>query len=161
MDISAEEKEIIFQTTKLLLYNYDQPWKKKGDSFFFGVGMGSYNGAETCDLVWLYLLWQTRHLGLNMGLFNFRDDGLAVSSKTARQTEVINKELCKILKENGLQITIETNSKVVDFLDVTNNLSDGTYRPYMKPNNNPLYINKQGNQPQMFWITYPWLQRKG
>ena len=115
---------------------------------FFYVGMGSYDGAESCDLVGLYLLWQTRHLGLHMGLF--RVDGLAVSSKTARQTEVIRKELCKILKEKELQITLEANSKVVDFLDVTINLSDGTYRPYMKPNNNPLYINKQSIQPQKF-----------
>ena len=144
VDISEEEKEIIFQAKKSLLYNDDQPWKKKGGSFF-DVGMGSYDGAETCDIVGLYLLWQTRHLGLNMGLF--RDDGLAVSSKTARQTELIKKELCKIFKENGLQITIEANSKVVDFLDVTLNLNDGTYRPYMKPNNNPLYINKQSNHP--------------
>ena len=67
--------------------------------------MGSYDGAETCDLV--DLLFQCRHLGLDMGVF--RDDGLAVSSKTPRQIELIKKELCNIFKANGLQITIEAN----------------------------------------------------
>ena len=31
--------------------------------------------------------------------------------------------------------------KIVDFLDVTFNLDDGTYKPFMKPNDSPLYIN--------------------
>ena len=86
VNISEEDKEIIFQSKKALLYNKDQPWKKKGQSFF-DVGMSSYDGAETCDLVGLYLLYQTQHLGLDMGLF--RDDGLAASNKTAIQTEIL------------------------------------------------------------------------
>ena len=35
--------------------------------------------------------------------------------------------------------------KIVDFLDVTFNLDDGTYKPFMKPNDSPLYININSN----------------
>lgn len=35
----------------------------------------------------------------------------------------------------------------MDFLDVTFNLNDGTYKPFMKPNNRPLYVHKESNHP--------------
>ena len=37
--------------------------------------------------------------------------------------------------------------KVVDYLDVPFNLSDGTYKPYHKPDNKINYINVQSNHP--------------
>ena len=37
---------------------------------------------------------------------------------------------------------IKTNSKDVEFLDITFNLSNGLYKPYKKPNDPLLYINK-------------------
>ena len=37
--------------------------------------------------------------------------------------------------------------KVVNFLDVTLNLADGTYRPYRKPNDTPVYVHSQSNHP--------------
>ena len=33
--------------------------------------------------------------------------------------EAVKKEMCKIFKKHNLQITIEANKKVVDFLDLT------------------------------------------
>ena len=50
-------------------------------------------------------------------------------------------------KDNGLKITIEANSKSVDFLDVNFNLTNNTFSPYLKPNNKPLYVNMQSNHP--------------
>ena len=41
----------------------------------------------------------------------------------------------------------ETGLNQVDFLDVTLRLKDGSYRPYRKPNDKPLYINKLSNHP--------------
>ena len=35
--------------------------------------------------------------------------------------------------------------KVVNYLDVTQNLNDGSYKPYHKPNNEILYITKESN----------------
>ena len=107
--------------------------------------MGSFDGAETCELVGLYLLYQLRHLDIDVGIY--RDDGLAVSRKTPRQTELIKKELCRIFADNKLRITVEANKKSVDFLDITLDLRSGIYEPYMKPNNTPIYVHKHSNHP--------------
>ena len=55
--------------------------------------------------------------------------------------------MCKIFKHNSLQITIEANKKVVDFLDITLDLRTAIYKPYKKPNSNITYIHKQSNHP--------------
>ena len=107
--------------------------------------MGSYDGAETCELVGTYILSQLQHLDINIGLH--RDDGLAVAHKTPRQTELIKKEICRIFKENNLKITIEANRKTVNFLDISMDLRSETYQPYMKPNSIPLYIHRESNHP--------------
>ena len=51
---------------------------------------GSYDGAETCELVGSFLLSQLQNLDLNIGLY--RDDGLAISNAAPRDTENIKKE---------------------------------------------------------------------
>ena len=107
--------------------------------------MGSYDGAETCELVGLYILSQLQHLDIDVGLY--MDDGLAVCKKTPRETELIKKEICKVFASNKLKITIEANLKIVDFLYITMNLTSGTYKPFMKPNNNPLYVHRKSNHP--------------
>ena len=42
-------------------------------------------------------------------------------------------------------IEIKTNLHIVDFLDVTFNLLDGTYKPYKKQNDQILYVNTHQN----------------
>ena len=49
---------------------------------------------------------------------------------------------------NGLKIEIEANLTVVDYLDVTLNLLENTHKPYMKPNDVPLYVHSQSNHPR-------------
>ena len=107
--------------------------------------MGSYDGAETCELIGLYLLSQLQTLDINVGLY--RDDGLATCQKSPRETEQIKKEICKIFANNKLRITIEANLKTVDFLDITMDLRSTIYKPFMKPNNTPLYVHKESNHP--------------
>ena len=42
------------------------------------------------------------------------------------------------------------NLNVVDFLDIQFNLKTNSYKPYMKPNSVPVYINKNSNHlPQV------------
>ena len=53
----------------------------------------------------------------------------------------------EIVKAYGLRITADINHQSVNFLDITLNLSDGTYAPHTKPNNVPLYINRNSNHP--------------
>ena len=62
-----------------------------------------------------------------------------------QQMERTRKNIVKIFKDVGFGIDIETNSKVVDFLDITFNLNNGIYKPYKKSNDRPLYINKSSN----------------
>ena len=52
-------------------------WIKKGDDTVFDVIMGSFDGAEICELIGLYLLDKLSSLigRKNVGLY--RDDGLA------------------------------------------------------------------------------------
>ena len=101
--ISDEDKEIIIQSSKSLLYDKDCPWSKQGDSDF-DISMGSFHGAEACELVGLFILSKPLYLNLNLGLF--RDDALGVCQLTPRQVEIKKKEICKILKNIKLSITI-------------------------------------------------------
>ena len=57
------------------------------------------------------------------------------------------KEMCKIFKKHDLQITIEANKQVADFLDLTLDLRTSVYKPFKKPNKNIPYIHKQSNHP--------------
>ena len=47
----------------------------------------------------------------------------------------------------ALNMVIKANHQVLDFLDVTLDLTSGEYRPYNKPNNTPLYVHKESNHP--------------
>ena len=75
--ITAEERNIIIQAKNSLLTNKQQQWQKKSSSTF-DVTMGSFDGAETCELVGGFLLSQLQtKFGDKIGLY--RDDGLAVT----------------------------------------------------------------------------------
>ena len=108
--------------------------------------MGSYDGAEICDIVGLYMLSQLQNLNLDIGLY--RDDGLAVGNQNPREMDKIKDKICKVFKENELSITINANQKVVDFLDVTLDLHSGLYKPFSKPNDTPVYVNRNSNHPR-------------
>ena len=115
-------------------------WIKKNNSSF-DVTMGSYDGAEVCELVGLFILnglcneYGKESIGL------YRDDGLAIFRNiSGPQTERIRKNITRHFKKHGLKITIQTNLKIVNYLDVTFNLSNGSYYPYRKPSNLPLAL---------------------
>ena len=58
------------------------------------------------------------------------------------------KKICQIFRNNELKITIEANSKRVNYLDVTFDLETGLHKPYMKPNEEPVYVHRESNHPQ-------------
>ena len=84
-DISDEEISIIKHARKSLLFNDGRPRIKNNNSNLFDVTMGSYDGAEICELVGLFIL---NHLGKKFGKKNiglYKDDGLAIiKSRSAR-----------------------------------------------------------------------------
>ena len=58
-----------------------------------------------------------------------------------------NKNNSKDFKDKGLQIIIKCNLKIVDYLDLTLNLNDGTYHPFHKTNEETTYIHVESNHP--------------
>ena len=110
--------------------------------------MGSYDGAEVCELFrTLVLSTLTNSIPKeNSGLY--RDDGLILTrDENGQITDRIRKEVIKMFEEIGFKIKIQTNLKFLDFLDITFNLSNARYKPYRKPNNNLLYANTSSNHP--------------
>ena len=108
----------------------------------FDVTMGSFDGAEVCELVGLYLLDKLSHLTGKENTGLYRDDGLsAIRCSSARRFDKLRKDITEFFKGEGLSITIEINLQVTDFLDATFDLPNGKYFPYRKPNNDLLYIN--------------------
>ena len=147
-DICDEEFDTIMQCRKTFLFNNGEPWVKKGEKENFDVAMGSYDGAEICELVGLYLLHQmtsgkepifkVEDVGL------YRDDCLAIIKGSAR---VIEKKVKVLFMKENLKIVVEPSAQTTDFLDVKLNLSTREYRPFRKPNDNPIYINAKSNHP--------------
>ena len=152
--ITESDKNIIQQAKNSILVSKNEKWCKKSTTTF-DVTMGSYDGAETCELVGLYMLnlINTKVTKGNFGLY--RDDGLGVVNTSPQETERIKKQLCAIFKEQDLAITIEANKKIVNYLDITLNLTTGEYHPYAKPNNITQYVNKNSNHPPSIIANIP------
>ena len=113
--------------------------------------MGSFDGAEVCELVGIYILCFLAKLINKKDCGLYRDDGLLIlRNVNGHQIDWMRKSIIKTLKDIGFAIDVETNLKIVDFLDITFNLNNGTYRPYKKPNDLLLYIKKSWNHPR--WI---------
>ena len=110
--------------------------------------MGSYDGAEICELVGLYLLEELTNIIPKESVGLYRDDGLAILPNTSGpETERLKKKIRKLFKNNNLKITIEAGMHQTDFLDVTFNASTGKYWPFRKPNSILQYIHTQSNHP--------------
>ena len=147
-EISDEEADIILHCKKSLLFHNNEVWTKTNNNTHFDVTMGSLDGAETYELVGLYLLNSLRKeiAQENVGLY--RDDGLIIVKKANGHTlDSLRKRIIRIFKNEGLKITIEANLTTTDFLDVTLDLNSGKYFPYRKPNDKPIYVNTKSNHP--------------
>ena len=110
--------------------------------------MGSFDGAQVCDLVGIYILSLLSKFISSSDIGLYRDDGLIVLRKqSGRQIDQTRKKIIDCFKSIDFQIDIQTNLAEVDFLDVTFNLKNATYRPYKKPNDKISYIHTSSNHP--------------
>ena len=85
--------------------------------------MGSFDGAEICELVGLYIQSNLENIlpKINFGLY--RDDGLILLRKpNGQQMDEKRKIIIKSFKDIAFSVDIQTNLKEVDFLDITLNL---------------------------------------
>ena len=75
----------------------------------------------------------------NIGLD--RDDGLGIfKNMSGPEVDRKKKEVVKLFKNNGLSITIKTNIKTADFLDIHFDLVREIHQPYKKPNDDPFFV---------------------
>ena len=148
-DVPDSTVNIINLARKSLVFdNKKTAWEKKGESPSFDVTMGSFDGAEVCELVGLYMLNKLGNVVSSENIGLYRDDGLAViENANGPKMDRTRKSIIKIFQEEGLSITIETNLLATDFLDVSFDLRNSKYCPYRKPNSKPLYINSKSNHP--------------
>ena len=90
-NVSEQDIKIIMHARKSLFWQ-ENTLGKKDTKGTFDVTMGSYDGAEVCELVGAYILntLATKHDKEQIGLY--RDDGLAVfKDVTGSQAERIKK----------------------------------------------------------------------
>ena len=144
--ISESDRKAIFEARKSLLYFDGSFWSKKSNPSF-DVPMGAFDGAEICDICGLYILAQLDKLNLNVSFGSYKDDGLAACRATPRVAEKYKKQICETFRKLGLQITIEANKKSVQFLDAEFNLEEGSFKPFLKPGDKPVYVNARSNHP--------------
>ena len=137
---------VLYSLQICFVFSRNTTLSKKTSKSLFDVTMGSFDGAETCELVGLYLLSKIpQEYSNDIGLY--RDDGLAAFDKTPREIENIKKHICKIFNDHSLKLTIEANKKCVNYLDITLDLRSASYKPYMKPGNTPQYVHCDSNHP--------------
>ena len=146
--ITEKEIRTIFHCRKSLLFFNDEAWKKKNTHDCFDVTMGSFDGAEICELVGIFIIHKLSSIinKNNMGLY--RDDGLMIlRNMTKRTADIKRKEIIQIFKNVGFDIDISINMTSADFLDITMDLISNTYKPYKKPNDHLQYIHTSSNHP--------------
>ena len=147
--ISENELRTINHCRKSLLFSNNVAWKKNKSHDSFDVTMGSFDGAEICELVGIYILNDLSKITDKRNIGLYRDDGLAIfRNLKSKDADSIRKEIIKIFKEIGFDIEINIDLKSVDFLDLTLDLNTGTYRPYKKPNDKLSYVHTSSNHPQ-------------
>ena len=110
--------------------------------------MGSYDGAKLCEFIGTCLLEQlyTKINNNDCGLY--KDDCLMIQEYiNVQQIDQLRKKIRKIFKEIDFKTDIETNFKIADFLHVTVNMINSSYKSCKKPNDTLLYINGNSNHP--------------
>ena len=108
----------------------------------------AHTTAPICELVGIFKLFKFQQLNKIKNFDLYRDDGLAVvKNMSGPQLEKVKKEMQVLFKKFGLNLIIECNKTTVDYLDITLNLLDGTYKPYQKPENTLQHFHKESNHP--------------
>ena len=147
--VTNDEREIVMHARNSLLYHDGSYWSKKSGDLF-DVGMGSNDGAETSEVVGLYILdLISKNLEVNKKYYGiYRDDGIMIiNNANGPKIERIRKKLHNVFSEIGLKITTQISDITANYLDITLNLRDMSYKPYHKPNDHLIYINTKSNHP--------------
>ena len=105
------------------------------------VATGAYGGAEVCGLVGTFLLDKISKKYDQNSIDLYHDNRLSLfKNKSDTQLEKIKKNLQKTFKDFGLKILAEPNIRIVNYLDVTLNLNNGSFKPYHIPDDIIQYL---------------------
>ena len=110
--------------------------------------MRAYDGAEVCELEGSFLLnsLANKFDKNNVGLY--RDDKLAVFKNiNGNHADKIRKEFYQFFYPNWLSLEIECDLETVNYLDITLDVNNGTYKLYHKPDNEIIYVYAKSNHP--------------
>ena len=108
--------DVIFHSRKSLLYHNDDPWVKKDTSVEFDFTMGSYDSAEVCEIVGLFMLDMLSKLFEKNSIGLYRDDGLSIfRNYNGHQSDKVRKDLTKLFKKYQLDLDIKCNFKTEDY----------------------------------------------
>ena len=89
--------------------------KKGGTGGIFDVAMGAYDDAEVCELAGTFLLEKISEICNKNNIGLYRDDGLpSFRNKSGTQLEKMKKKLQRLFKAYDLEITAESNLKIVN-----------------------------------------------
>ena len=108
----------------------------------FDVPMGGYDSAQIADLMGLHILNTLSKIvdPIHIGLYH-DDSILYVPTSGSPKRSSRLKKIIRPFKFLGYKIEISSNIKIAIFPDVTLNLSDNSYTPFLKTNQYPSYIN--------------------
>ena len=82
----------------------------------------------------------------NIGLY--RDDGLSVfKNNNGHQNDKVRKEMTDLFRQNHPNLEIKCNLKIVDYLNITFDLTTVLFKSYNKTNNIPQHVNAKSNHP--------------
>ena len=109
--IPDEHITIIKHAHKSLLFYREKTWIKKNHDSLFDVTMGSYDGAEICEFVGLFLLNNLAERFGKESVGLYRDDGLLILKGTGgRQADLARKDLHCMFNEFDLKVTAQINN---------------------------------------------------
>ena len=142
--------KMISGSRKSILFHDNKPWIKKLNNQPFDVTMGSFDSAKVCELVSAPILSQLSNIIKNTDMGLYGDDGQIITrNPNGPKLDSHRKRISNALKLLGFKITIYTNLKILNFLDVTLNLKKGIFEPYKKENDTSIYIYISSNHPPL------------
>ena len=99
----------------------------------FDVPMEGYDSSQIADLVGLYILHMLNRIISSEQIGLYHDDGLIyIPNSNGPNSSIIQKKIIRAFNLLGFKIEISSNNKIVNFLDVTLDLSNNTYKPFIK-----------------------------
>ena len=92
VQITEDDKKIIYHSRKLLLFDKGNTWMKKGGDPL--CSSGAYDGAEVCELVGAFLLEKISKICNKSNIALYTDDGVSIfRNKSGTQLEKMKKKL--------------------------------------------------------------------